>query len=216
MMRAIIIRPRGGGCGVSRPADGPHEAPATASHQPFIQDLDSQPEPLHAPDPASASLASTSAVAPDPTASTMLVATAVAAAPAVELSAVTLVQAAPAPATAAAPVAAGPLAAALPPHFGPEALLESVESGAIAPLRGSWLVALHGRGGTLQRRQDLPPEAFFSAAELRKLVAALGEDYGLLFVALSYRCAPRGRCPLANCHPPHPRMLATPFALAGG
>ena len=73
-----------------------------------------------------------------------------------------------------------------PPHFGPEALLASVESGAIAPLRGSWVVVLHERGGTLQRRQDLPPEAFFPAAELRELVAKLGEDYGLLFVALSY------------------------------
>ena len=100
--------------------------------------------------------------------------------------------------------------------FEVEALLESVESRAIAPLRGRWLVELwqsnvewvkltekeggylrengehgkwewHGRGGRLKRRQDLPPEAFFSAAELRRLVAKLGDDFGLLFVALSYR-----------------------------
>jgi hypothetical protein len=77
----------------------------------------------------------------------------------------------------------------LPPHFGPDALLASVESGAIAPLRGSWVVALHERDGRLKRRQDLPAEAFFSAAELRELVMQLGEDYGLLFVALSYRYA---------------------------
>ena len=72
-----------------------------------------------------------------------------------------------------------------PPHFGPEALLASVESGAIAPLRGSWLVRLEADGGRVQRRQDLPPEAFFPADELRRLVKALGDDYGLLFVGLS-------------------------------
>ena len=76
-----------------------------------------------------------------------------------------------------------------PPHLGPEALLDSVASGAIAPLKGSWLVALQARGGTLTRRQVLPPEAFWTAAELRALVEALGDDYGLLFVALSYRRA---------------------------
>ena len=72
-----------------------------------------------------------------------------------------------------------------PPHFGPEALLASVESGAIAPLRGSWLVRLEADGGLVRRRQDLPPEAFFPADELRRLVEALGDDYGLLFVGLS-------------------------------
>ena len=72
-----------------------------------------------------------------------------------------------------------------PPHFGPDALLASVESGAIAPLRGSWLVDLEARGGRVQRRQDLPPEAFFPADELRRLTEALGEDYGLLYVGLS-------------------------------
>ena len=72
-----------------------------------------------------------------------------------------------------------------PPHFGPEALLASVESGAIAPLRGSWLVRLEADGGRVRRRQDLPPEAFFPADELRRLTEALGDDYGLLFVGLS-------------------------------
>ena len=72
-----------------------------------------------------------------------------------------------------------------PPHFGPDALLASVESGAIAPLRGSWLVDLEARGGRVQRRQDLPPEAFFPADELRRLTEALGDDYGLLYVGLS-------------------------------
>ena len=75
------------------------------------------------------------------------------------------------------------------PHFGPEALLESVESKAIAPLRGSWVVQQQQCGGKLTKRQDLPSEAFYPAEDLRRCVAALGDDYGLLFVALSYRCA---------------------------
>ena len=72
-----------------------------------------------------------------------------------------------------------------PPHFGPEALLASVESGAIAPLRGRWVVDLDANDGRLERRQDLPPEAFFPADELRRLTEALGDDYGLLFAGLS-------------------------------
>ena len=67
-------------------------------------------------------------------------------------------------------------------------LLESIESGAIAPLRGSYVVALSERGEKLRRRQELPAEAFFPAAELQKLIEALpAEAHGLLFVALSYR-----------------------------
>ena len=81
-------------------------------------------------------------------------------------------------------------------YFDPEALLESVEQGWIAPLKGSWLIALHDSKGRLKRRQDLPPEAFWTAAELREIVEKIqiyqddahGEiDWGLLFVALSYR-----------------------------
>ena len=71
--------------------------------------------------------------------------------------------------------------------FDPDALLESIANGSIALMRGRWLVAHAEGGGKLMRRQDLPPEAFFSVDELRKLVAALGDDWGLLFVAISYR-----------------------------
>lgn len=71
--------------------------------------------------------------------------------------------------------------------FGLEALLDSVASGALAPIRGRWIIALHRRGGRLARRQDLPPEAFWTAAELRRVATALGDQFGLLFVALSYR-----------------------------
>ena len=52
-------------------------------------------------------------------------------------------------------------------YFTLDGLLEPVESGAIAAIKGSWLVALHERGGVIARRQDLPPEAFWTAAELR-------------------------------------------------
>ena len=66
-------------------------------------------------------------------------------------------------------------------------LFESIESGAIAPLRGSWIVGLEKRGGILPRRADLPPEACFSIEHLRRLVSGLGPDFGYLFVALSSR-----------------------------
>jgi hypothetical protein len=78
-------------------------------------------------------------------------------------------------------------AAAPSPYFDVETLLASVESGAIAAVKGSWLVGLHKRGGRLSRRQDLPPEAFWSAGELRRVALALRGDFGVLFVALSYR-----------------------------
>ena len=71
--------------------------------------------------------------------------------------------------------------------FIPEELLKSIANGSIALVRGRWIVALARSGGKLMRRQDLPPEAFVSIDELRKLVAALGDDWGLLFVAISYR-----------------------------
>ena len=54
-------------------------------------------------------------------------------------------------------------------YFDVDALLESVESGAIAPLKGRWLVQLHKDGGKLKRRQDLPPEAFITLDELRAI-----------------------------------------------
>lgn len=72
-------------------------------------------------------------------------------------------------------------------YFEVDALLASVESGAIAPLRGQWLVALHESGGRLERRQDLPAEAFWTADELRQVATMLGDNFGLLFVAVSYR-----------------------------
>ena len=85
--------------------------------------------------------------------------------------------------------AASPAAAPPPPHlvyFSVDGLLDSVESGSIAPLRGRWLAAL-GAGDTLVRRQELPAAAFWTAEELRETAAKLGDDFGVLFVALSYR-----------------------------
>lgn len=67
-------------------------------------------------------------------------------------------------------------------------LLESIESGAIAALRGSYVVELSECGGKLRRRQELPAEAFFPIERLRELLEVLpAEAHGLLFVALSYR-----------------------------
>ena len=80
------------------------------------------------------------------------------------------------------------------PYFSVDALLQSVESGAIAPLRGRWLISAHEAGGTLARRQDLPAEAFWSAAELKQFASRLGEQYGIAFVALSYRWLSKAHC----------------------
>ena len=89
-----------------------------------------------------------------------------------------------------------------------EALLETVSSGAIGALRGSWLAELHARGEVLGRRQDLPDEAFWSPAQLRRVATGLREDYGLLFVALSAQC-------LSPAHPdPHGFHLASVAELA--
>lgn len=68
-----------------------------------------------------------------------------------------------------------------------DALLESVDNGSIAPISGKWLVAHAADGNIMHRRQDLPPEAFVSPLSLRHIVSVLGDDYGLAFVALSYR-----------------------------
>ena len=62
-----------------------------------------------------------------------------------------------------------------------------VRSGAIRPLRGRFVIALHKHGGRLKRRQDLPEEAFWTYEELKAVAEKLGKDYGFLFVALSYR-----------------------------
>ena len=80
------------------------------------------------------------------------------------------------------------LEAVKPSHYVEKrALLDSVLSGAIKPLKGSYTVWLFDSGGRIRSRQAMPEEAYFSAAELSRLVEALGDDWGLLFVALSYR-----------------------------
>ena len=71
--------------------------------------------------------------------------------------------------------------------FTPDALLLAVECGDVALLRGTHIVELHSHGGRVQRRQDMPADSFFPISELRRLVSALGADWGLLFVTLSYR-----------------------------
>ena len=72
-------------------------------------------------------------------------------------------------------------------YFDAAGLVESVEKGWIALIRGRWIIKLNKSGGRLKRRQDLPPDAFLTVEELRRLIAALGDDWGLLLVAISYR-----------------------------
>ena len=71
-------------------------------------------------------------------------------------------------------------------YFDLDGLLASVESGAIAPLHGRWVVELHDEGGQLTRRQDMPAEAFWTPSELRSVATKLGDSFGVLFVALSH------------------------------
>jgi len=96
--------------------------------------------------------------------------------------------------------------------FEPFALLDSVISGAVAPLRGRYVLDLWKSGGRIQRRQDLPPHAFWKPEELVQACKELREIYklaengeedwnseigtsrmgvrslwGFLFIAISYR-----------------------------
>lgn len=82
-----------------------------------------------------------------------------------------------------------------------DALLKSIESGAVRPLRGKFLIELYEQGGCVQRRQDLPEHAFWNAADLRILLEELlilhGDiegrtRFGSLLVALSYRWLSKG------------------------
>ena len=72
----------------------------------------------------------------------------------------------------------------------------SIARGAIRPLRGRWLAEHFAEGGALRRRRELPPEAFWTekdVPQLRGLALALGDGWGWLFVALSYRAPPPAR-----------------------
>ena len=73
-------------------------------------------------------------------------------------------------------------------------LLAPVEEDALAPIRGKYLLGVLEEGGSLVRRQELPPAAFWRAPALRDAAVALDQDikpgfkgFANLFVALSYR-----------------------------
>ena len=75
-------------------------------------------------------------------------------------------------------------------------ILHSIATGTIRPLRGSYLLMLWRSGECIQRRQLLPESAFWTADELKAVLAActsrLGckqgmASFGSLLVALSYR-----------------------------
>jgi hypothetical protein len=79
-------------------------------------------------------------------------------------------------------------------YFAIDALLSSIESGAIGALRGSYLESLALSHKRISRRQELPDDAFWTADELRKLHTGLVDKCGAsealwrfcrLFVALS-------------------------------
>lgn len=81
-------------------------------------------------------------------------------------------------------------------YFKFEALLDSISSHAILPLRGTFIQMLVLANKPLPRRQELPPSAFWSADELQKMKDRLcqrfgevngSKRFGSLFVALSYK-----------------------------
>ena len=81
-------------------------------------------------------------------------------------------------------------------YFEVEALLESIASEAVGALKGSFIVDLMMQRKPLLRRQDLPPEAFWSVEELYKIFDGLKQIFDTeeatsrfckMFVAISYR-----------------------------
>lgn len=93
-------------------------------------------------------------------------------------------------------------AAGVRKYFGLESLLDSVISGAVAPLRGQYLLQLWKSKGTLCRRQDLPKEAFWTPAEIIRVCQSMAtcdlsgqfgnsfhssNIWGYLFFVISYR-----------------------------
>ena len=92
-------------------------------------------------------------------------------------------------------------------------LIESVDRGLVRPLKGTWLVGLKERGGTLGYCHDLPPEAFWSAAELKRTANALGPEHcGLLFVAVSCRWSASMDCAAPEEDETAPQLLHPPDA----
>jgi len=59
-----------------------------------------------------------------------------------------------------------------------DAILASLESGAVRLVRGSYLVKLSKAGKAISRRQELPDEAFYDYAELLALLHKLREKWG--------------------------------------
>jgi len=59
-----------------------------------------------------------------------------------------------------------------------DALLESIRSGAVRPLRGSHIIKRAKAGQPLLRRQELPGEAFYDYDDLMRLLQKLRDKYG--------------------------------------
>ena len=68
-----------------------------------------------------------------------------------------------------------------------EGLVPAVQSGALAPLRSSYLKHLVESGEALQKRQDLPEAAFWDVAAFQHLTESESEECMASIFALSYR-----------------------------
>lgn len=69
-----------------------------------------------------------------------------------------------------------------------DGMMKAVDSGVIAPLRFSYLKMLFETGRRMERRQDLPDEAFWTAEDLRNTLLRLsGQTQCSVVFVLSYR-----------------------------
>lgn len=96
---------------------------------------------------------------------------------------------------------------ALERYTEPASIWEALATGHVKLVKMRWLIAYYEAGGVLPRRQDLPPEAFISLEELKRMYGDGNRDGVLPIIAVSF-------CWETPAHPdPHGKQLATVAAM---
>jgi len=181
--RMAVIRPRGGGCAISKPlrstdlaakSSGAREA-AAAERLPQSTDTPhaattsapAQPQTMSAPAQPRASSPSANR------------------------------------AIAAIGAAAAPPSSEAERYTQPASIWQALGTGRVRLVRSSWLVTWSKAGNALPRRQELPEEAFISVQELQQMVGSGNLDGVLPIIAISF-------CWLTPAQPdPEGKQLAT-------
>ena len=89
----------------------------------------------------------------------------------------------------------------------PQSIWVALETGHVRLVKATYLIMLSDANGILPRRQDLPPEAFISVEELKRLFGSGNRDAVLPIIAISF-------CWDTAAHPdPHGKQLATVAAV---